>query len=693
MRLNSVVIVVLGSNVAFGFKWPWDKDLSSSSVIASLSSTGVAPVTANSASTSWSGASTATFSDGGAYAPQQTSCPDGSIIREATAISPQEQQYIEARQLITTEALKNFLTNVSNLTNFDSDAFFSKASRNISIALAFSGGGYRAMLAGAGELLAMDNRSSDLNSHGLGGLLQSSTYILGLSGGSWLLGTLVLNNWITVDQVMDQNLNLWKLDSTIFNPNGFNIIKTTSYYNLIRQAVNAKQNAGFATSVTDVWGRALSYQFFDPDKTYNAGENVTWSSITNLDSFQKHEMPFPIIIADGRNPGSVIINLNSTVFEFTPYELGSWDPSVRAFADLKYLGTASNNGSSLRQCITNFDNAGFILGTLSSYFNQMILRLRLNDNINWAARKLLEFVLGSFSDNDADIAAYEPNPFYNSNFGTLQSISTNKTLHLADGGEDKQNIPLYPFIQPKRKVDVLFAYDNSADTHQHWPNGSSLVYTFKRQFGTQGKGTPFPFVPNVEEFLSKGLAQRPTFFGCSAANLTGLASYHNNTVNATDIPLVIYMPNSRYSFDANISTYKMDIEPSDMSGIVSNGFSVSTRGNFTADNMWNKCVGCAIIRREQERSGAEQSDECKQCFANYCWTGGIKDSAELEISLPSSESTPSATTLASKTTLAARSTSGQSQTAQSNTSLRKNAADTNSPVHRGFLVLMLLLLQ
>lgn len=689
MQLEFLLVLILSFRVAFGFSWPWEKDLSPSSSGSSLSSSTLVPaVTANSASTSWTGASTQTFSDGGAYAPKQTSCPGGPLVREATSISPQEQEYIENRQLMTTEALKSFLTNVSNLSNFNSELFFSRASRNISIALAFSGGGYRAMLAGAGELLALDNRSAELNLNGLGGLLQSSTYILGLSGGSWLVGTLVLNNWMTVDQVMNENLNLWKLDSTIFNPNGFNVFKTASYYNLIRQAVNAKQNAGFGTSVTDIWGRALSYQFFNPDTTYNAGENITWSSLTDLDNYQNHQMPFPIVLADGRDPDSIIVNLNSTVFEFTPYELGSWDPSLRAFVDLKYLGTALNNGSSSDRCITNFDNAGFVLGTLSSVFNQMLIRLRQNDNFSWAARKLLEFVLGTFTDKEADIATYEPNPFYNTAFGTLKSISTNKTLHLVDGGEDKQNIPLYPFIQPKRKVDIVFAYDNSADTHQNWPNGSSLVYTFRRQFGQQGKGTPFPFVPTIEGFLDQGLNERPTFFGCSAANLTGLVRYHNNTVNATDIPLVVYIPNSRYSFNANISTYKTDIEPSDMTGLVSNGFLVSTRGNFSEDSMWKKCVGCAIIRREQERSGMEQSDECKQCFAKYCWTGGIKDTAELAISLPSSVSSSSATTLTSKTTLGAKSNSSLSGAPQS--SSRKNSGAFNAPFYQKILCIVLL---
>lgn len=627
------------AGVANGFKWPWEN---SSTKSASSSATQMS----DSAISSWTGVTSST-GDGIGYAPRQTACPEQAIVREASDISKEEKQYVEQRQLVTTEALQKFLSEVSNLTDFNSDSFFGSASRNISIALAFSGGGYRAMLCGAGELLALDNRTTNLTTLGLGGLLQSATYILGLSGGLWLVGTLALNNWLSVSDVMNPKLNIWDLDDTIFNPSGINVFGTVSYYVRLGQAVNAKSDAGYATSITDVWGRALSYQFFNPDTFSNGGENITWSGIQDLSSYKNHQMPFPIVLANGRNPGTYIVNLNSTVFEVTPYELGSWDPSLRSFVNLTFLGTALDDGKSMKQCVTNFDNAGFILGTLSSLFNQVLVRLKLNSGLNWAIKRVLESVLGTFSENEMDIASYEPNPFYNTLYGNLDSITNNQTLHLVDGGEDQQNIPLYPFIQNSRDVDVLFAFDNSGDTHQHWPNGSSLVHTFQRQFGPQGRGTPFPYVPTVEKFLSDGLTTRPVFFGCSANNLTDLVNYHNNTVNATDIPLVVYMPNHRQSYNSNTSTYKMNYDYDEMVGAVTNGFEVLTRGNFSDDAMWNKCVGCAIIRREQERRGLEQSDECKSCFEKYCWAGGLKDTPALTVSMASMQTSKSSVSSAS----------------------------------------------
>lgn len=82
-----------------------------------------------------------------------------------------------------------------NITGFDASSYISDHAKNISalpnIAIALSGGGYRALLNGAGALKAFDNREENGTAPGhLGGLLQSSTYVAGLSGGSWLTGSI-----------------------------------------------------------------------------------------------------------------------------------------------------------------------------------------------------------------------------------------------------------------------------------------------------------------------------------------------------------------------------------------------------------------------------------------------------------------------------------------------------------------------
>lgn len=707
-----IFLLLVLAALARAFLWPWEDDLSPSSLLlapatsstthssafsssasddssssdssASTTDDASASSTAD-ASASTAGSSTETFGgDGKEYVPQETLCPENSVLREATALSDQEKAYIANRQQVTNENLSDFLSSVANLTDFDADKFISGASKNITIGLAFSGGGYRAMLCGAGEVLALDNRFLELTTSGLGGLLQSASYITGLSGGSWLVGTLVLNDWISVGDILSTD-TIWDLEDLIFNPSGINLIETVSYYNELREAVSAKDDAGFDTSITDVWGRALSYQFFDVQTTYNGGENVTWLSVRNQAAFQNYLMPFPIVVADGRSPGTLIINENSTVFEFTPYELGSWDPSLNTFIELEYLGTSLDNGTPNGSCVSNFDNAGFILGTSLSLFNQALLRVELSSSLNWAVKKVLEMILEPFSTLETDIAVYEPNPFYNSEYADLESITSNATLHLVDGGEDLQNVPLYPLIQTARGVDIIFAYDNSADTDLNWPNGTSLVHTYGRQFSSQGKGTPFPYVPSVETFVSEGYDQRPVFFGCSAANLSALVDYHGGDLNTTDVPLVVYIPNSYHLYEANISTYQMSYDDDERDSVVQNGFEVLTRGNFTQDSAWATCVGCAIIRREQERMGEEQLDECKQCFADYCWDGDYGESATLTVDLSSLSLSAALTLLSLKA-----GSSSATATAASTTSLTSKRSGAGRVVPGWLMVLALL---
>ncbi|KAM9926815.1 hypothetical protein OXX59_002969 [Metschnikowia pulcherrima] len=627
MRQNLLCFFVLP--LIFAFKWPWQDDETTSLQSALPTSSSKSPSsTAEFSGTSDAIFTSSYFADGQAYAPKATACPTAAIMRKASDISQQEAKYIKERQKLTNENLITFLDKVADLSDFDAEDFIQNASKNISIGLAFSGGGYRAMLSGAGSLLALDDRFEDSEKTALGGLLQCSTYISGLSGGAWLVGSLAVNNWISVADVMAEESGLWDLSDSIFNPSGLNLVKTISYYSQLRQAISAKKDAGFQTSITDVWGRALSYQLFN-DSFYNGGENFTWTGVTQSTSFQDHEMPYPILVANGRNPGTKIINLNSTVFEMTPHELGSWDPSLNSFVDNRYLGTNLSDGQPNGQdCVTNYDNAGFFMGTSSSIFNQIFLNVQSSSSLNWALRKLLSMILGSFSKKDTDIATYEPNPFYNSSYADSETMITSDALNLVDGGEDNQNVPYYPLIQNSRNVDVIFSFDNSADTAENWPNGSAITYTFKRQFTIQGYGTPFPYVPSYDTFIKEKLDSRPVFFGCNASELDDLVQFHGSPKNTTDVPLIVYIPASEYSYEANTSTYKMSYDDDEKLGVIQNGFEVASMNNRSRDSRWNKCVGCAIIRREQERSGQAQTDECKKCFSEYCWVGGVEDSAE-----------------------------------------------------------------
>lgn len=567
------------------------------------------------------------------YAPGIVDCPDYlddddtdtkvGFLRQADGISDDEQDWIEARDNITLDNLKLFLNSV-NLTDLDTDSFLDKIQKNSSariprIALSFSGGGYRAMLCAAGEIAGLDNRTVGTDTHGLP-ILGATSYVAGLSGGSWFLSSLVFNNWTSVQEIVDQNGQddaIWDLEHKMLDPYGVNLVKDAEYWHDIKEAVDDKRDAGFNVSMTDPWGRGLSHQFFPGLDDF--GASMTFTSLRNWDVFTNHSMPFPIIVSDGRTPGTKIINSNSTVFEFNPFELGSWDTYVDSFVDLKYVGTPMDKGqpSGNGSCWAGLDNAGFVFGTSSTLFNQFLLQLNTT-SLSGLAYSAAKAFLTDLDNDENDIAPWTPNPFYNSPYGTSKSIKSDDTLYLVDGGEDDQNIPLYPLLAEERGIDVIFAYDNSADTDQNWPTGASLVYTYERQFTNASANFAFPYVPGIDTFLHNNLTARPTFFGCYASNLTSLMK----EVNTTYVPpLVVYTANRPWTFESNTSTFKLKYDDEDKLSMIENGFAISTYGNLTIDEDFPKCVACAILQRSKERMGVEIGDECKKCFDDYCWDG------------------------------------------------------------------------
>lgn len=520
------------------------------------------------------------------------------------------------------------LLNRLSISGFDADGFFDDNANNVSalpnIAIAFSGGGYRALQNGAGAMAAFDSRTDNSTSPGhIGGLLQSATYVSGLSGGAWLTGSIFINNFTTVTALRDDNTgSVWNFaDSITEGPaqEGIQILNTAQYYTNIENSVDGKRDAGFETTVTDYWGRALSFQLVNASE---GGPAYTWSSIALTEDFQNGDTPMPIIVTNERAPGEILISRNTTIYEFNPFEMGTWDPTAFGFAPMQFIGSNFNSGSlpDNESCVIGFDNAGFIMGTSSSLFNLIVIAFS-EANVPQPLKDAISEVFAPLGLENEDIADY-PNPFFQFNAETNPS-SDSTTLTLVDGGLDLQNIPLHPVIQPNRNVDVIFAVDSSGDTSFNWPNGTALVATFERHRADVdiANGTAFASIPDVNTFVNLGLNNRPTFFGCDASNIT------------TDYvaPLIVYIPHSPYIPGSNVSTFNpQEFEDSFRNAIIENGYDVATMGNGTVDEEWPTCVGCAIIRRSLERTGAEVPEACANCFRNFCWDGTLNSTVPAE---------------------------------------------------------------
>ncbi|KXL49161.1 MAG: hypothetical protein FE78DRAFT_140552, partial [Acidomyces sp. 'richmondensis'] len=567
------------------------------------------------------------------YTPQVSHCPSNvPSIRDASSLSPDEMAWLPVRRNATVAPMRDLLGRM-NITGLDTNSYIDTHKQNASalpnIGIAVSGGGYRAMLNAAGHVEAFDSRTPNSTNTGqLGGLLQACTYLSGLSGGNWFVGSLYTNNFTSVANILAQDTDssdsgdLWQLGNSIFEgpaTSGIQLLGTADYYAQLVREVSGKANAGFDITITDYWGRSLSYQLVNASE---GGPAYTFSSIANQSWFTNGAAPLPLIVADSRKPGQNIVSKNTTIFEFNPWEMGSSDPTVFGYAPLQYVGTNFSDGFPVRNnsCVTGYDNVGYVMGTSSTLFNAILTVVNQTSTTSMFPSFLesaLQSVVKSIGQTNDDIADWV-NPFYNYHNST-NPYAVSQQLTLVDGGEDGQNIPLHPLIQPDRHLDVIFAVDSSADTNgsfpknsaANWPDGSSLVATYERSLAPIQNGTAFPAIPDVNTFINLGLNNRPTFFGCDAGNLTGPS------------PLIVYLPNAPYVFNSNTSTFQMSYNDTERNAMILNAYNSATQGNGSLDSQWPTCVGCAILSRSLNRTGTTMPNVCTHCFDKYCWNGTV----------------------------------------------------------------------
>ncbi|MCJ1442232.1 MAG: hypothetical protein MMC23_002725 [Stictis urceolatum] len=509
------------------------------------------------------------------YAPKHAQCPSTPLVRQAAGLSSSESSFVTARKTKADVALRSWVQ--KTCSEFGTGKL-------PTVGLTTSGGGYRSLLSGAGVIQGFDGRDS-LES--TGGLLQGLTYQAGLSGGSWLLSSLIGNDYPTVSSLRDQ---LWKPafeDSLLLTQVLINAPQLTP----VELDILAKQAAGFPPVLNDAWGRLLSYQLL---RGAAGGVAKTLSGITGNSGFQNHDVPFPIITALGVQTfeGMCTPADNATQYELTPFEFGSWDRGVDAFALTKYLGSSLSNGEPKgKACIVNYDNLGYTLGTSSNLFNEVCLEVPKpsNDSLDGLLATIVD---KAHAITIRDQFAVYPNPFLNYSSSSL--VKAQKELTLVDGGEASQNNPIWPFLQPERKVDVLIVNDNSADTDDNYPDGSEILMTYN-QSRIVGL-TKMPEIPSIQTFQAKGIDKKAAFFGCNdASKIT-----------------IVWLPNTNYTYDSGTSTFNLQYSQAETGAMIANGVEIATQGGKKG---WTTCLACALMKK----TGEKLAGACEECFDEYCY--------------------------------------------------------------------------
>ncbi|POW21810.1 hypothetical protein PSHT_01937 [Puccinia striiformis] len=587
---------------------------------------------------------------GSRYAPSR----DGGFnaAQKSNAFTRRES-LSQGRRSVTSSLWREFFTNgPGKATGYQSTALMNPNQNDWPVlGTAHSGGGERATLYGAAVLHALDARTANSP---IRGVYDLASYTTGLSGGSWLLVSMAAQEYPTVPILISK----LQTEIDVVLPGG-SFKGSMKFLENLFFVVMQKQMAGFRTSMIDYWSIALGQHFLPPvtnDNFYSdslttpRGAGLLFSSFRNTTSLREFQKPLPIIVSNHQplaadapvNPtnlpiqGITSIPLSAPIYEYSPFEFGSFDPHLGAFIPTEYLGTGLQSGKPVvtkpkspglftswtpgsgGNCTRGFDQLSFIMGSSAAILNSVLGAGASALPPGYA--QVMNYISSSLGGEQPLLAHY-PNPFNGINGEMGFDRSNSDELLIVDGGENGENLPLNPLLAPARQVDVILAADASADTDStykygaNWPNGAAMINTWLRIHKVLPSGTsnfpPVPLQPQV--WIDKGFNTRPTFFGCDATSTQGNGGY----------PLVVYLPNSPLSpSPTNTSTFKMQYSNGERDQFLSSA-ARSTIGpvfgaNKTADPEWPTCLSCALIDRSRNRLNVIRSSACEKCFTRYC---------------------------------------------------------------------------
>lgn len=328
----------------------------------------------------------------------------------------------------------------------------------------------------------------------------------------------------------------------------------------------------------------------------DGASNVTMADLTTMSNFTSYNVPFPLMTSSKitYSSGECEPAADEAIYEFNPYEFGSWSDDVSAFVETKYLGSNITAGVASK-CATGYDKIDWVLGVSSNLLEEFICNSSLGvDVLSYFPEEIVEIV-EEFTSTDEYGYSLVPNPFRGFNSSTATAVSTVSgldKLYMVDGGEPNHNIPILPLLEPTRNVSVIIINDNGADENS-FPEGDSIIAAWEATQTGRLAGR-FPQVPAAGDFTNKS-AQ---FFGCDDAEAV----------------TVIYLPNADWTYASNTSTLQLTYSAAETEAMIENGNQVASQGG---DEDWAACLACGLMIKEVGQ--ANLPDECTSCLEEYCW--------------------------------------------------------------------------
>ncbi|KAL1840692.1 hypothetical protein VTJ49DRAFT_187 [Mycothermus thermophilus] len=417
-------------------------------------------------------------------------------VRVSNDLCDDEKVFLERRRRMIVPALARFL-GIDEKDIHPDDV--------PTIAMCGSGGGLRALVAGTGSFLAT---AED-------GLFDCATYISGVSGSCWLQ-SLYYSSVTRADFRKAIDHLKARLGTHIaYPPVAFSSLTTspTNKYLLSGLVEKLKGDTGAQYGLVDIYGMLLAARLLVPKG--ELGVNEKDFKLSSQHEFIKYgQNPLPIYTAvrheipeldspDYGGPGSLSEEAKDRAkreawfqwFEITPYEF--FCEEFSAGIPTWSMGRKFKNGSDLPS-ETGFRlpevRMPLLLGiwgsafcaTLSHYYREVRPVVRALTGLN-----ALDNLIWGCNDDLSKVHPIEPASvpnFVHGMYGKLpktvpQAVYDNEYIQLMDAGMSN-NLPIYPLLRPGRDVDIIVAFDASADIKTD--NWLSVVEGYARQRNIKG---------------------------------------------------------------------------------------------------------------------------------------------------------------------------------------------------------------
>lgn len=451
-----------------------------------------------------------------------------ATVRVSNHLCDEEKTFLSRRKQVVAAALGKYLGIDPNDIHPDDVPI---------IAMCGSGGGLRALVAGAGSFMATTED----------GLFDCTTYLSGVSGSCWL-------QTLYFSSVTERNLGRTidhlkaRLGVHIASPQGcFSLLTSapTNKYLLSGTIEKLMGVPGADVGLVDAYGMLLAARLLVPKgelgvdekdfKLSSQGEHIKYGqNPMPIYTAVRHEIP-PIVeaVTEGSQPASEaakeVAKSESWFqwFEMTPYEFfceefGAGVPTW-AMGRKFEAGRDKPNEDGIRLPEIR---TPFLLGiwgsafcaTLSHYYREIRPVIKSISGLAY-----IDDLIWGHNDDLSKLHPIEPATIPNFIYGMDDQLphtvpphlKSQEFIQLMDAGMSN-NLPIYPLLRPGRDVDIVVTFDASADIKSD--NWLSVVEGYALQRGIKGwpVGIGWPKTTAPASTMAKQLDQAQADSGVEA---------------------------------------------------------------------------------------------------------------------------------------------------------------------------------